>query len=127
VVNVRASTGIFIGGDDHVSIAIQNTGRDIGRLGIAIGLYDDWLEHHTLAMGSAPRCRIEAAIEGFDCGAVRSGEAVGIVLRATADDVGTFRYGLRFYDLSGGLEPVTKPDGGDLVMTFEETVTPLKT
>jgi hypothetical protein len=127
VVHVGASTGIFIGGDDHVSIVIQNTGRDIGRLGIAMGLFDQWLDHHTVAMGSAQRCRVETAIKGFDCGPVRSGDETAIVLRATPDDAGTFKYGLRLYDLSGAVEPVTKPDGGDLILTFEETVAPLKT
>jgi hypothetical protein len=123
---VRASTGIFLGGDDHVSMVVENTGRDIGRLGIGMGVYDDWLEHHTLAMGSAARCEIDAAIKGFDCGEIKSGETAGMVLRATPNDIGRFKFGLRFYDLSSpGMPEVKAPDGGDLMVTFEETVTPI--
>jgi hypothetical protein len=127
-VKVSASTGIYIGGDDHVALVVENTGRDIGHLGIEMGLYDSWLHHHTLAMGSAARCQIDSSLGGFDCGAVRSGETAAFVLRATPDDAGTFRYGLRFYDLTGGgRQPISSPDGGDLVITFEEMVAPLRT
>jgi hypothetical protein len=125
--SVRASSGIFIGGDDHVSLVVDNTGRDIGQLGVGMGLYDRWLAHHTLAMGTSARCNIDRAIDGFDCGPLKSGESVGLVLRATPDDAGTFKYGLRLYERANGSHQViTKADGGDLVATFEETVTPLK-
>lgn len=126
--SVRASSGIFIGGDDHVSLAVDNTGRDIGQLGIGMGLYDRWLAHHTLAMGTSARCEIDRVIDGFDCGPLKSGESVGLVLRATPDDAGTFRYGLRLYERANGDQQlIKKADGEELVATFEETVTPLKT
>jgi hypothetical protein len=65
---------------------------------IGMGLYDSWLAHHTLAMGTSARCDIDRAIDGFDCGPLKSGESVGFVLRATPDDGGTFKYGLRLYE-----------------------------
>jgi hypothetical protein len=125
-VSVRASTGIFVGGDDHVSVVVHNTGRDIGRLGMDMGLQDDWVRHHTMAMGSSPRCRLDPALRGFDCGLVRSGDTAAMVLRATPDDPGSFHYSVAFFDLSRGRQPIRSTGGGDLVAGFDETVTPLR-
>jgi hypothetical protein len=121
-VNVRASSGIFVGGDDHVSLVVQNTGRDIGRLGIDMGLQDDWVAHHTMAMGTTPRCQLDLGLRGFDCGSISSGDTAAMVLRATPDDPGSFRYAVAFYDLSAGREPIKRTDGGGLIVSFEETV-----
>jgi hypothetical protein len=126
-VNLRASPGIFLGGDDHVTLVLQNTGRDVGDLGLAMSLKEDWLAHHSMAMGTSPRCHLDASLHGFACGPVRSGESAAIVLRATASDPGTFDYGVAFYDMAGGPHAIQGSDGGDLVATFQETVTPLKT
>jgi hypothetical protein len=125
-VSVRASTGIFVGGDDHVSVVVHDTGGDIGRLGMDMGLQDDWLRHHTMAMGSSPRCQLDPVLRGFDCGPIKSGETAAMVLRATPDDPGSFRYSIAFYDLSAGRQPIRRTDGGDLVVSFEETVAPLR-
>jgi hypothetical protein len=48
------------------------------------------------------------------------------VLRATPDDPGGFRYRLAFYDLTWAREPIKRTDGGELVVTFEESVVPLR-
>jgi hypothetical protein len=125
-VSVRASTGIFVGGDDHVSVLVRNTGGDIGRLGIDMGLRDDWVRHHTMAMGSSPRCQLDPALRGFDCGFVRSGDTAAMVLRATPDDPGNFHYSVAFFDLSRGRQPISSTDGGELVAGFDETVAPLR-
>jgi hypothetical protein len=108
-------------------MVVQNTGRDIGRLGIELGLKDDWLANHTMAMGSSPRCGLDAGIRGFDCGPVRSGDNVAIVLRATPDRPGSYHYQVGFYDLSGAREAIKGSDGSELRSGFDETVVPLKT
>jgi hypothetical protein len=125
-VSVRASTGIFVGGDDHVSVVVHNTGGHIGRVGMDMGLQDGWVHHHTMAMGSSPRCQLDPALRGFDCGPIRSGDTAAMVLRATPDDPGSFHYVLAFCDLSAGRQPIRRTDGGDLVVRFDETVTPLR-
>jgi hypothetical protein len=126
-VNVSASSGIFLGGDDHVSVVLTNTGRNIGDLGMAMSVQDDWLARHSIAMGTSPRCQLDQSLGGFDCGPVKSGETAAMVLRAEASNPGTYHYRIAFYDLAGGKQAITGPDGGDLIASFQETVTPLKT
>ncbi|MDQ6741581.1 MAG: hypothetical protein M3170_07750 [Candidatus Dormibacteraeota bacterium] len=92
-----------------------------------MGLQDDWVAHHTMAMGTSPRCRLDAGIRGFDCGPIQSGDSAAMVLRATPDDPGGFRYRLAFYDLTWAQEPIKRTDGAALVVSFEETVVPLRT
>lgn len=122
-----ASTGIFLGGDDHVSFGVQNFGRPIGDLVIEMSAGDRWLDHHGVAMGTTKSCEVDVAIPGFRCGPLAYGTRRGIILRATSDDAGTFHYGARFYD--GAVDPIHKvhdPNGADLLVTWDETVTPLR-
>ncbi|MDQ6774041.1 MAG: hypothetical protein M3024_13840 [Candidatus Dormibacteraeota bacterium] len=122
----HSTTGIYIGYDDHVSFLIENTGRDIGDVFIDLSLGDRWLDHHGIAMGTTARCDVEVAAHGVACGRIASGHELGVVLRATPDDPGTWHYGARFYDRTpAGLVPISRPDGGPLLVTFEEKVVPL--
>lgn len=123
---MKASTGIFLGGDDHVTVGVHNLGRDITDLAIGMGLRDSWLGGHGIAMGTSRSCEIDQQLGGFDCGPVRAGESVSFQLRALPNAVGSFSYAAAFFDRStGGLQQIKGGDGGDLVVAWTETVTPI--
>lgn len=108
-------------------MVVQNTGRDIGDLGIAMALKDDWIAQHGMAMGSSPRCELDQALRGFACGSIKSGATAAMVLRATPTYPGTYHYEVAFFDLAEGRQAIQGPQGGDLLASFEETVVALKT
>jgi hypothetical protein len=125
-VDGRASPRIFIGGDDHVGFTVHNVGRDIAQLAIDMSYGDRWPDHHDIGMGSSANCQVDAAITGFDCGPLKSGETISVILRAFPEDVGTFHFGARFFDRAAhGLEEIRDPQGGALLVTFDEEVVPI--
>ena len=57
----RSTTGAPVGYDDHVNFLVVNTGRDISDLFIDLSGGDRWLDHHSIAMGTTPRCNTTMA------------------------------------------------------------------
>jgi hypothetical protein len=120
-----SNTGVYVGYDDHVTFTIENTGRDIHDVFIDLSLGDHWLDHHGIAMGTTARCDVEVAAQGAYCGPIPSGHELAVTLRATPSDPGTWHYSARFFDRTpSGMQPITKPDGSPLLVTFEEEVVP---
>jgi hypothetical protein len=120
-----AGAPVPVGYDDHIGFVIVNTGRDIASLFIDLSGGDRWLDHHGIAMGTTPRCNPEAAAEGVECGPLASGEELDVALRALPNTPGTLHYTARFFDRTGtGMQEIRRPDGGPLVISFDETVVP---
>jgi len=119
------ATSTPVGYDDHWDFVIVNTGRDIEDLFIDLSGGDRWLDHHGIAMGSTPQCDIEASAEGVACGALPSGRELAVILRATPTTPGTLHYSARFFDRTAtGMHEIRRRDGGSLVISLAETVTP---
>jgi hypothetical protein len=120
-----AGAPVPVGYDDHIGFVIVNTGRDIGNLFIDLSGGDRWLDHHGIAMGTTRRCNAEAASEGVDCGPLPSGRELDVALRALPSTPGTLHYTARFFDRTGtAMQEIRRPDGGPLVISFDETVVP---
>lgn len=122
-VHVGASAHIFQGGDDHVTLAVDNRGRDIQDLVIVAG---PWLDEHGLAMGTTPSCNPDPDQGLIACGPIYSGRSANEILRAMPAHTGTFTYELRLYDREdGALHPIQSLDGRAISVTFSETVDPV--
>ena len=122
-VHFGATSHIFQSGDDHVTLSIDNHGRDIQDLAIQSG---PWLAEHPLAMGSTSSCIPDLGAGLIDCGPIYAGRSTTISLRAEPLHAGTFHYEMRLYDREGGtLVPIAGPDGAPIVIAFDEVVDPL--
>ncbi len=123
-VSAGASQRSFQGGDDHITLTLENRGRDIEDLVIQAS---GWLaEHSGLGMGSSRACRPDLDTGEIDCGAVYAGQSMAIILRSFPAHYGTFTYEMRILARFGDrLLPVTRPDGTPAAFAFTEVVEPL--
>lgn len=122
-VSLGASAHSFQGGDDHVSLSIDNRGRDIEMLVIDTG---PWLADHGLAMGSSRFCDTDLEAGSVTCGPVYSGQSMNVILRALPAHAGTFHYRFALFDREGGrLVPITTDTGAPAEFGFDEVVDPI--
>jgi hypothetical protein len=123
VVYAAASPHTFQGGDDHLSIGVDNRGRDIQDL---VLLSPPWVAEHGLAMGSTRGCDPDLEAGTIHCGPVYAGQDFTAVLRAIPAHIGRFHYRVGLYDLeAGGLQAIAGPDGNPAVVEFDELVDPV--
>lgn len=109
-----------------------NTGPGIRQLAMIFvtgGGYDDWFAHHangTLSgFYTTPGCSVDAAHIRIVCGAVAPGGQVSVYLGGDVTTRGTFRYAVKFADISSGT-PVyvdQHPDGTHDVVSWTEGIT----
>jgi hypothetical protein len=119
-VSLGASPHTFQGGDDHVTLVVDNRGRDIHDLTIEAG---PWLAEHTFSMGSSRYCQPDIEAGLISCGPVYAGDSLPVILRTTPAHVGTFHYELRLADRgAAGLLPIDSPEGSPIVLGFDEVV-----
>lgn len=122
-VHLGASDHTWRGADDHVTLTVDNRGRDIQDLVIASPA---WVAEHGLAMGSTRSCLPNLDAGQIACGPIYSGKSMPVILRAMPAHVGSFHYELRVYDREGdNLLPVAGTDGRPVVFDFVEVVDPL--
>lgn len=123
VVHAAASPHTFQGGDDHLSIGVDNRGRDIQDL---VLVSPPWVAEHGLAMGSTKGCDPDLEAGTIHCGPVYAGQDFSAVLRAMPGHVGRFHYQVALYaQEAAGLQPIAGPDGSPAVIDFDEVVDPV--
>jgi hypothetical protein len=109
-----------------------NTGPAIAKLALIFVVgdgYEDWFAHHangTLSgFYTTPGCDVEAANSRIVCGSVGAGAQVDVYLGGDVTTRGTFRYAVKFADISSG-SPVyvnQHPDGTHDVVSWVEVIT----
>jgi len=122
-IHLGASTHTWQGADDHVTMAVDNRGRDIQDL---VVVAPQWIAEHGLGMGTTRSCIPDLDAGLVACGPLYTGQSMSIILRAFPDHVGTFAYELGVYDRENGqLVPVNGPDGRPAMFSFTEVVDPI--
>ncbi len=108
-----------------------NTGPGIRQLAMIFvtgGGYDDWFAHHangTLSgFYTTPGCNVDAAHSRMVCGAVAPGGQVNVYLGGDVTTRGTFRYAVKFADISSGSAVYVDqhPDGTHDVVSWTEVI-----
>lgn len=122
-IHLGASNHTWQGADDHVTLSVDNRGRDIQDLVVQS---PDWVAEHGLAMGSTRACLPNLDAGQVECGPIYAGESMPVILRAMPAHVGTFHYEMRVFDQeAGSLVPIVGSDGRPVVFDFVEVVDPL--
>lgn len=122
-VRLGASDHTFQGGDDHVTLSIDNRGRDIQDLVVRS---PRWVAEHGLSMGSTRSCDPDPDAGLIACGPLYAGQSMPVILRAIPAHVGTFHYEMSLFDRENGtLVPVGGLDGRPVAFDFTEVVDPL--
>lgn len=111
--------------------ALQNTGPPIGKLALIFvtgGGYTNWFTTHTgpalSGFYTTPGCELDASHAQMVCGSVSAGGSVEVYLSGDTSKRGTFRYAVKFADISSGT-PVyidQNPDGTHRVVSWYETI-----
>jgi hypothetical protein len=112
--------------------SLLNTGPVIGKLAITFvveGGYENWFAHHAnatlLDVITTPGCNIDAANHQIICGSLAPGRLLNVELDGYTTTRGTFRYAVKFSDISSG-SPVylnQRPDGTHEVVSWTEVIT----
>ena len=112
---------------------VVNTGPRIGRLALIFvtgGGYTNWFSTHSGAALSGfyttPGCVLDAPHARMLCGAVPRGGHVSVYLSADTSKAGTFRYAVKFADVSYGTPDYIDqyPDGTHRIVAWSEAIIP---
>jgi hypothetical protein len=122
-IHLGASGHTWQGADDHLTLAVENRGRDIQDV---VVVSPPWVAEHGLGMGTTRSCDPDLDAGLIACGPIYAGQSMAIILRGFPNHAGTFKYDVAVYDRENGrLVPISGVDGQPADFTFTEVVDPL--